>query len=177
MSSFSTYGPSNDMYFKPAVSAPGGSILSTFPVPLGSYAIESGTSMATPFVAGSAALLLQVRGKTAATAKSAKSIFENTAVPVLFSTANGSLLETASHQGAGLINVYDAIHNTGSMLPAELLLNDTTHFKGVQTVSIKNGGKASVTYTLSHVAAGTAATISGIENIRECSWIVYVMEY
>ncbi|KAG8738765.1 hypothetical protein FRC10_006482 [Ceratobasidium sp. 414] len=165
MSSFSTYGPTNDMYFKPAVSAPGGNILSTYPVPLGSYAIESGTSMATPFVAGSAALWLQVKGKTAANAKAARSAFENSAIPVKQTTATDSLLETASHQGAGLIQVYDAIHAAGSMLPAELLLNDTTYFKGVQTLLIKNSGKRSVTYTLSHVPAGTAPTISGIENI------------
>lgn len=45
MSSFSTFGPTNDLYFKPSIAAPGGNILSTLPVPLGSYAIESGTSM------------------------------------------------------------------------------------------------------------------------------------
>ncbi|KAG9086315.1 hypothetical protein FS749_003726 [Ceratobasidium sp. UAMH 11750] len=165
MSSFSTYGPSNDMYFKPAVSAPGGSILSTFPVPMGAYAIESGTSMATPFVAGSAALYLQIKGKSAATAKAVRSVFENTAIPVQNTAANNSLLETASHQGAGLIQVYDAIHATGNLSPAELLLNDTANFDGVHTLFVKNGGKSSVTYRLSHVPAGTAPTIEGIENI------------
>ncbi|QRV79003.1 pyrolysin [Ceratobasidium sp. AG-Ba] len=164
MSSFSTYGPSNDMYFKPAVSAPGGNILSTYPVPLGPYAILSGTSMATPFVAGSSALLLQIKGKTAATAKAARTLFQNTAVPVKQTATNTSLLETASHQGAGLVQVYDAIHATGTITPAELLLNDTANFKGVQTIFIKNSGKKVVTYTLSHVPAGTAPTINGIEN-------------
>jgi hypothetical protein len=45
VSSFTSYGPSFDMYFKPAVAAPGGNILSTYPVPLGAYAVLSGTSM------------------------------------------------------------------------------------------------------------------------------------
>ncbi|QRV93660.1 pyrolysin [Ceratobasidium sp. AG-Ba] len=165
MSSFSTYGPTNDMYFKPAVSAPGGNILATYPVPLGAYAILSGTSMATPFVAGSSALLLQIKGKTAATAKVARTLFENTAIPVKQTATNTSLLETASHQGAGLIQVYDAIHATGTITPAELLLNDTANFKGVHTIFIKNSGKKVVTYTLSHVPAGTAPTLNGIENI------------
>ncbi|KAG9127745.1 hypothetical protein FRC07_010197 [Ceratobasidium sp. 392] len=163
MSSFSTYGPSNDMYFKPAVSAPGGSILATYPVPLGAYAILSGTSMATPFVAGSSALWLQIKGKTAA--KAARSAFENTAIPVQQTTSNTSLIETASHQGAGLIQVYDAIHAAGTLTPAEILLNDTANFKGVQTLFVTNTGKKTVTYTFSHVPAGTAPTINGIEPI------------
>jgi subtilisin family serine protease len=164
---FSSYGPTNDMYLKPAISAPGSNILSTWPIALGSYAIESGTSMATPYVAGASALLLQVRGKTPEIAKAARSIFENTAVPVKQTISKTSLLETASHQGAGLIQVYDAIKNTGSIFPAELLLNDTARPRGVYKLSIKNSGKRSVTYRLSHVPAGTANTISGIECNRE----------
>jgi len=46
MSSFSTFGPVNDLYFKPSLAAPGGNILSTYPRAKGSYAILSGTSMA-----------------------------------------------------------------------------------------------------------------------------------
>jgi hypothetical protein len=44
ISTFTTYGPTNDFFFKPAITTPGGNILSTFPVPLGSYAILSGVS-------------------------------------------------------------------------------------------------------------------------------------
>ncbi|EUC63183.1 minor extracellular protease vpr protein [Rhizoctonia solani AG-3 Rhs1AP] len=160
VNAFSTYGPTNDMYLKPQISAPGGKILSTYPVKLGSYRIDSGTSQAAPFVAGSAALLLQARGKTAA--KSAASMFQNAAVPVKFNKTS-SLLETASHQGAGLIQVYDAIKNAGSMTPSELLLNDTANFKQLQKLTINNTGKRAVTYELTHVPAGTANTIRGIE--------------
>ncbi|CAE6424271.1 unnamed protein product [Rhizoctonia solani] len=165
MSSFSTYGPSHDMYLKPAISAPGGAILSTVPIELGSWGIKSGTSMATPFAAGSYALLLQVKGKNADTAKDARTLFQNTAIPIKQALTNDSLIETASHQGAGLINVYDAIKNPGSLTPSELLLNDTANFKGVHTLLVKNDGKKSVTYTLTHVPAGTANTINGIEPI------------
>ena len=47
-----SYGSSNDFYFKPAVAAPGGNILSTLPTTLGSFGVKSGTYTATPFVAG-----------------------------------------------------------------------------------------------------------------------------
>ncbi|KDN40500.1 hypothetical protein RSAG8_08120, partial [Rhizoctonia solani AG-8 WAC10335] len=162
VNAFSTYGPTNDMYLKPQISAPGGKILSTYPVKLGSYRIDSGTSQAAPFVAGSVALMLQARGKTAA--KTAASMFQNAAVPVKFNKTS-SLLETAAHQGAGLIQVYDAIKNTGYMTPSELLLNDTVYFKKSHKLTIKNTGKRAVTYGLTHVPAGTANTIRGIEVI------------
>ncbi|KAG8738825.1 hypothetical protein FRC10_006436, partial [Ceratobasidium sp. 414] len=163
----STWGPSNDMFMNPSVSAPGSKILSTWPVTDGSYRVASGTSMAAPFVAGSAALLLQARGKTEATAKAMQIILENTAAPVPGDGAGGNLLEPASHQGAGLIKVYDAVKSTGSMLPSELLLNDTANYRGLHEVSIKNDGNQSVTYTLSHSPAGTASTINtnGNKNI------------
>ena len=125
-----SYGPSNDFYFKPAVAAPGGNILSTLPVPLGSFGIMSGTSMATPFVAGSAALLLQVKGKEAAVALSARTLFETTAKILPSSQAPGDPLQTVAQQGAGLIQVHDALRFTTIVTPGELILNDTAHFQG-----------------------------------------------
>ena len=43
VSYFSGWGPNADMLFKPAISAPGGQILSTMPVNMGSWAVMSGT--------------------------------------------------------------------------------------------------------------------------------------
>ncbi|KZT21765.1 subtilisin-like protease [Neolentinus lepideus HHB14362 ss-1] len=157
MSSFSTYGPTYDMYFKPAVSAPGGNILSTLPIALGSYGVESGTSMATPFVAGSAALLLQNRGKD--TAKSLRSLLQTTASNVASSKTDGDPLQTVSQQGAGLIQVDRAISTKTVVSPGQLTLNDTAHFEGFKTFTIKNTGSKAVTYRISHVPAGTATSI------------------
>ncbi|KAI0049852.1 subtilisin-like protease [Auriscalpium vulgare] len=159
VSYYSNYGPTFDMYFKPAVAAPGGYILSTYPVPMGTWAVLSGTSMATPFMAGSAALLLEAKGKNADVARSARDIFETTAQPVPFDHSQGSILETAAHQGAGLVNVYKAIHSETTVSPGELLLNDTAHYKGTHAFTVKNTGKFVKAYILSHVPAGTALTI------------------
>ncbi|TFK67380.1 subtilisin-like protease [Pluteus cervinus] len=160
ISSFTSYGPSNDFHFKPALAAPGGNILSTLPLTLGSYGIESGTSMATPFIAGSAALLLAAKGKSADVAKNARTLFQSTAQPVPATHEDGALLQTLTQQGAGLIDVYRAIHTTTTTVsPTELLLNDTAHFANPQKFIIKNTGNTAQSYKLSHIPAGTALTV------------------
>lgn len=85
--------------------------------------------MATPFVAGSAALVLSVRGKTAAVGKTLRTLFETTARRVPSTHTDGDPLQTVTQQGAGLINVYDAIHSTTVVSPSQLILNDTAHFQ------------------------------------------------
>ncbi|KAK7473132.1 hypothetical protein VKT23_001233 [Stygiomarasmius scandens] len=158
ISSFTSYGPSNDFFFKPAVAAPGGNILSTLPVPLGSFGVESGTSMATPFMAGSSALLLSVKGKSQDVTSNARTIFETTAQTISSSHTDGDPLQTVTQQGAGLVNVFSAIHATTFVSPGEFILNDTAHFNGKQTFTVKNTGNARKTYKVSHVPAGTAVT-------------------
>lgn len=87
--------------------------------------------MATPFVAGSAALLFSVKGNSAAVGTSARTLFETTAQRVASSHTDGDPLQTVTQQGAGLINVFNAIHTTTIVSPGELILNDTAHFQSV----------------------------------------------
>ncbi|KAI0779500.1 subtilisin-like protease [Fomes fomentarius] len=159
ISDFSTYGPTNDFFFKPAVAAPGGNILSTFPLPLGGFAVLSGTSMATPFVAGVSALLFEAKGTSPSVGRSARNLFESTAQRVPSSHTGGDPLQTVTQQGAGLIDAFKAIHAEVVVSPTELVTNDTAHFRGVQTFTVKNTGKAKKTFKITHVPAGTALTI------------------
>jgi subtilisin family serine protease len=136
MSSFSTYGPTYEVDFKPTLSAPGGNILSTYPLPLGGWALESGTSMATPFVAGSAALVIQARGKSVV--KGIRDLLQSTASPIASSPTDKDELQTLSLAGSGLIQVNQAVSAQTIISPSQLLLNDTTHLRPVYVSLIRN---------------------------------------
>ncbi|KAF9201344.1 hypothetical protein BGZ59_002767, partial [Podila verticillata] len=77
-SSFSSFGTDGELRSKPDVAAPGGNILSTLPLAQGGYGLMSGTSMATPYVAGSHALLIQAK-HAKPRGDEIRKIFKNTA--------------------------------------------------------------------------------------------------
>lgn len=117
----------------------------------------SGTSMATPSIAGSHALYMQ--------AKHAKphgdvirKVFKNTAT---ISKSYGSKTYTsAAKQGAGLINILNAITTTTSINPNHIDLLDTKHFVKKVANSIKNEGKHAETYELPHLTADAYSSYS-----------------
>ena len=122
--------------------------------------MASGTSMATPFVAGSAALYLSARGKDPTTARNVKKALQNTAMMVPATAADGSPFVSVAQQGAGLINVYNAINARTVVSTSELLLNDTAYGNNIQLVTLTNPTKKSVTYTVSHTPGLTISTIN-----------------
>ncbi|KZV90418.1 subtilisin-like protein [Exidia glandulosa HHB12029] len=159
MSSYSSMGPSNDLMFKPALSAPGGNITSTYLTELGGWAVMSGTSMACPFAAGSAALVLQAQGQTKLPG-SVRSILQTTATSVPASKADNALPASLSWQGSGLVNVWNAINVNTLISPSELLLNDTAHWNDKHTITVQNAGIVAQTYAFSHQAAGTTLALA-----------------
>lgn len=151
ISSFSSYGTDAELNLKPDVSAPGGQIYSTWPhQQFGGHNTISGTSMAAPQVAGAAALYLQAHpGASVSTVTTA---LMNTARPGLWSLAPGfGLLDESYRQGAGLIQVADAITTTTSVTPSKLSLGEGTG--GTRTLTIRNSGSTAVTYDLSNTDA------------------------
>ncbi|KAJ3522214.1 hypothetical protein NMY22_g11986 [Coprinellus aureogranulatus] len=156
VSDFSSYGPTNEFYFKPAVAAPGGNIIST--VPDNGFAVLSGTSMAAPLAAGAGALLLEFKGKSAEVARSARSLLQTTAQYVHVDLTDNGPFQTLIQQGAGLINVYDALHTSTILSTGELILNDTANFKADHTFQVTNTGSERKEYAISHIPAATAET-------------------
>ncbi|EJD54165.1 subtilisin-like protein, partial [Auricularia subglabra TFB-10046 SS5] len=155
---YSSFGPTNELRFTPHVAAPGANITSTYLTNGGSWAIKSGTSMSGPYMAGSVALLLEANGRMAG--KDARAIFESTSVGVSVSHEKNALLQTLAQQGAGLVNVFNALNVQSSVTPGDISLNDTTHWKGTHKFVVKNNAKGKQVYQLAHLPAGTTVTIN-----------------
>ncbi|MGG0175440.1 S8 family serine peptidase [Gottfriedia acidiceleris] len=113
MSYFSSFGAPSTLDFKPEMSAPGGNIYST--VPGNDYEVMSGTSMATPHVAGGSALVLQSLYEKGLqhsenTALKAKIALMNTSKIVMDPKTNGEVPYSPRIQGSGLMQIQNAIN-------------------------------------------------------------------
>jgi subtilisin family serine protease len=149
ISSFSSYGLAPDLSLKPDIGAPGGNIYSTFPVELGSYAVLSGTSMSSPHVAGAAALLRQA--KRYHKVSSIGAILRNSADPKpWFGNPALGFLDNVHRQGAGMVDVDDAILSKTIVEPSKIAAGEGQAGPFTQTLKIRNEGRSAVTYDLSY---------------------------
>lgn len=152
ISSFSSYGLSPDLALKPDIGAPGGLIRSTYPLELGGYAILSGTSMSSPHVAGAVALLLQAKPGTPAGL--VRAILQNSADPKPWYGNPGlGFLDNVHRQGAGMLDIDDAILATTLIQPGKLALGEGAAGPQTRTLTLKNSAATDVTYDLSFVNA------------------------
>lgn len=152
ISSFSSYGLAPDLSIKPDIGAPGGNIYSTLPLELGGYGIMGGTSMSSPHVAGAVALLLQAHPNTPAQA--VRGILQNSADPqAWWGIPGGPYLDNVHRQGAGMLDIDDAILAATKIEPGKLALGESEAGPAVRTLTVENNGPDAVTYDLSYVNA------------------------
>ncbi|KAJ1956365.1 hypothetical protein GGI12_005326, partial [Dipsacomyces acuminosporus] len=121
MSAFSSYGPSPELDIAPLISGPGGLIYSTYPLNFGKYALLSGTSMSTPYISGTIALLKQAR--PGLTVGQIRDLLANSGKPLVDSANDKSIHPYWS--GAGLVNIYDSITSRAIIDPPNISINDT----------------------------------------------------
>ncbi|TLD03253.1 uncharacterized protein PgNI_12478 [Pyricularia grisea] len=173
-STFSSWASTYDLQLKPDVAAPGGNIFSTWPN--NTYMVQSGTSMATPYIAGIAALYISAFGgrdkhgaglaaeltKRIASAGSTLPWYDGT-------TTSSDFLASPVQMGSGLINATRVLHGATTLDTTKLNLNDTANFQGSHDVTITNNGAATVSYSFSlEPAAGFE--ILQLNNVVVNSW-------
>jgi minor extracellular serine protease Vpr len=156
VASFSSLGPNSDLQMKPDVSAPGGGIWSTFPLAIGGYANLSGTSMASPHVAGSVALILQA--KPGIRPDRIRDLLQNTAIPVGSGVAGVAEMDSVVKQGAGMIHVDAALQAHTLVVPGRLNLGEVAT-TATASFEIENQSDAEITYDLASV---NALAITGV---------------
>ncbi len=118
---FSSRGPTADERIKPDISAPGYNISSVKAGTSSSYVAYSGTSMATPFVAGTVALLLSA--KSSLTPELVKSILTSTAIDW---GASGQ----DNDYGFGRLQAYEAIKSAGGWSGTGPAVSQHAYFTG-----------------------------------------------
>lgn len=158
ISTTSSWGLPFELDVKPTFSAPGANILSTWPLDLGGYSIQSGTSMATPFAAGVYALLIEARKTRDPVAL--QRILSSVAKPNLFNdgTTTSNRLAPVAQQGAGLLQAFDAAKVTTLLGVQSIAFNDTDHFVEEPSFNITNTRTTAQTYQLGYVNTLTMYT-------------------
>jgi minor extracellular serine protease Vpr len=149
ISDFSSFGTDAELGLKPDLGGPGGQIYSTWPhQQFGGHNTIGGTSMASPHVAGLAALILQSKNKSIGPAM-VRTLLMNTALPKGLNNDSANGLEPTWRQGAGLAQIVDAVTTPAWASPSKISLGEGTG--GASQLTVTNGGTAPVTYDLSEV--------------------------
>jgi minor extracellular serine protease Vpr len=206
MAGFSSMGPTDVQFrVKPDVVAPGVNVLSSQPAETcvqttpSCWAFFQGTSMATPHVSGSAAVVLEQHPSW--TAADVRSAIVNTAVRgVLKDAATGkTIVDNPNVVGAGLENVFNAVRASISLDPvsiafggvpsgsgqgrsAEIVVKNLTATTATYTFSIEDPAAGGATYTVSPssvtLAPGATATIRvsvdvprGFTTVDDWAWL------
>lgn len=167
MSDFSSWGPTTDLSIKPEVTAPGGNIYST--VTNNDYGYKSGTSMATPQVAGISAQVRQYIASDKKFASFDASTYSALVSQLLMSTASPvvdpmvddgpATYYSPRFQGAGLVNAKAAINTPAYLTNEEAAqqrpkgeMGESADGTWSFTLKLMNVGSTAQTYALDATA-------------------------
>ncbi|KAI9163832.1 Subtilisin NAT [Paramyrothecium foliicola] len=152
---FTSWGGLYDLTVKPDITGPGTDIFSTLPGGSGNeYGLLSGTSMATPYLAGVAALWISryggrgVHGPGFARELAMRIIASGNPLPWLNPDQSVNTdFRAPSHQvGTGLVDARKVLRATNSLAYQKFALNDTVYFEPNHEIVLTNSGNGSVKY-------------------------------
>lgn len=162
MAGFSSWGPTHgDLLIKPDVSAPGADVLSAFPATECSappcWSFLGGTSMATPHLAGAAAVVRGIHpGWSAAQVRSA--IVNTAQEGVLRNPNTGDVTNDAQIVGSGLLDVEAATSAVAGLDPVSKSFGSIPSASGVTrsaSMSLTNLGSVAQTFAVTVADDGT----------------------
>lgn len=170
MSDFSSWGPLPSLSLKPEITAPGGSIYSS--LPFAQYGYMSGTSMASPYLAGvSAAALQYVNTLMPGASDTDKQLLVNR---LLMSTADilydeNGVAYSPRKQGSGMVNLAEAVTTPAYLYvrgqdKTKIELGDDADQLGVYKLSfvVKNLTGSALSYDVSTTVQTESTTSDGL---------------
>ena len=159
MSDFSSWGPLPGLELKPEITAPGGDIYSSLPYN-NSYGYMSGTSMASPYMAGVTAALTQYVKKlypsmSAADRRVLINRLAMSTAEIVTDEMNGGIPYSPRKQGAGLVNLEAALESPAYLYvrgeeKTKLELGDDPRKTGIYTLEfhVQNMTTLPLTYEI-----------------------------
>lgn len=170
MAYYSSWGPTFDARSMPTYVTPGHNILSTFPRRIGAWGVIGGTSMATPYAAGVAALLKQRNPHW--TPQQIQSAMAITAHPIKWNSrqrtdyfgVTADFYAPVIQQGGGLVDAYAAAHTRTQLNVTNLSFNDTVNRVPSISFTASNTGTETLVYTLGHVGAASGYMLNHTGN-------------
>ena len=165
VAAFSSSGPTQDKTLKPDIVAPGVDVVSSgyaggdYPAPFTGFGPQSGTSMATPHIAGAAALLLDLHPNW--TPDEVKSALMTTANENVFLDTAQSVQADVLLRGSGRVDVAAAAFpeitvDMPSISVGETLAGDSSSF----TVTARGTRKKTTSWNVTTTGDGLSITTS-----------------
>lgn len=160
MNSSSSRGPTLDLLIKPDLNAPGTDIVAAVPFEASStgYAALTGTSMASPHIAGAAALLRQAHPEW--TTQQVKAALMNTASNLtdLFGASFRPI-----EQGAGFLDIARAVAPQVSIMPGSISFGQLlpqSSYSATRTINVNANGTYNVSVAFVRNYSGATVTAS-----------------